>query len=224
MRAVCIGRQEAAAIRRTDLEPRKRSSVPSKIRCDKAIVVSRALPMALVNRPMPFSRPLGSSSFLAVNRAATGSPLWEAYGGSGAGILGLTIAIEEVAKYSNTAALMLLLTRLPTGPVMIAGSMLLEHIGERTAADRLMAAVREAIASKEAVTPDLGGSAAWLPRCTSMVRSGKNRPPGGVIGPTPRVILCTGCLRAPWPRSFRRAVSSWRRERCCRRSASRARA
>jgi alkylation response protein AidB-like acyl-CoA dehydrogenase len=46
----------------------------------------------------------------------------EAQGGSDAGILGLTIAIEEVAKYSNTAALMLLLTRLPTGPVMIAGS------------------------------------------------------------------------------------------------------
>src|SRR3954467_9244100 len=46
----------------------------------------------------------------------------EQYGGGGAGILGLTIAIEEVAKYSNTAALMLLLTRLPTGPVMIAGS------------------------------------------------------------------------------------------------------
>src|SRR5437773_6081572 len=46
----------------------------------------------------------------------------EEYGGSGAGILGLTIAIEEVAKYSNTAALMLLLTRLPTGPVLIAGT------------------------------------------------------------------------------------------------------
>lgn len=44
------------------------------------------------------------------------------YGGSGAGILGLTLAIEEVAKYSNTAALMLLLTRLPAGPVLIAGS------------------------------------------------------------------------------------------------------
>lgn len=43
-------------------------------------------------------------------------------GGSGAGILGLTIAIEEVAKYSNTAALMLLLTRLPGGPVLIAGN------------------------------------------------------------------------------------------------------
>jgi len=46
----------------------------------------------------------------------------ESLGGSGAGILGLTIAIEEVAKYSNAAALMLLLTRLPTGPVLIAGS------------------------------------------------------------------------------------------------------
>jgi alkylation response protein AidB-like acyl-CoA dehydrogenase len=46
----------------------------------------------------------------------------EELGGSGAGITGLTIAIEEVAKYSNTAALMLLLTRLPTGPVLIAGS------------------------------------------------------------------------------------------------------
>src|SRR5919204_5515208 len=46
----------------------------------------------------------------------------EHYGGGGAGILGLTLAIEEVAKYSNTAALMLLLTRLPTGPVLIAGS------------------------------------------------------------------------------------------------------
>ena len=46
----------------------------------------------------------------------------EEFGGSGAGILGLTVAIEEVAKYSNAAALMLLLTRLPTGPVMIAGS------------------------------------------------------------------------------------------------------
>jgi len=46
----------------------------------------------------------------------------EEVGGSGAGIFGLSLAIEEVAKYSNTAALMLLLTRLPTGPVMIAGS------------------------------------------------------------------------------------------------------
>ncbi len=38
------------------------------------------------------------------------------YGGGGAGILGLTIAIEEVAKYSNTAALMLLLDSAPNRP------------------------------------------------------------------------------------------------------------
>lgn len=46
----------------------------------------------------------------------------EEYGGSGAGIMGLTIAIEEVTKYSNVIGLMLLLTRLPTGPIMIAGN------------------------------------------------------------------------------------------------------
>jgi alkylation response protein AidB-like acyl-CoA dehydrogenase len=46
----------------------------------------------------------------------------ESLGGSGAGILGLTLAIEEVAKYSNAAALILLLTRLPAGPILIAGN------------------------------------------------------------------------------------------------------
>jgi alkylation response protein AidB-like acyl-CoA dehydrogenase len=59
---------------------------------------------------------------LFVDAGLTGLCIHEEYGGSGAGILGLTIAIEEVAKYSNAAALMLLLTRLPTGPVMIAGT------------------------------------------------------------------------------------------------------
>jgi isocitrate dehydrogenase (NAD+) len=43
--------------------------------------------------------------------------------------------------------------------VMLAGVQLLEHIGERTAADKLAEAIREAIASKEATTGDLGGSA-----------------------------------------------------------------
>jgi alkylation response protein AidB-like acyl-CoA dehydrogenase len=52
----------------------------------------------------------------------TGLCVPEEYGGSGAGILGLSIAIEEVAKYSSAAALMLLLTRLPTGPLLIAGT------------------------------------------------------------------------------------------------------
>ncbi|HEY5010370.1 MAG TPA: acyl-CoA dehydrogenase family protein, partial [Acidimicrobiales bacterium] len=40
----------------------------------------------------------------------------EEYGGSGAGIMGLALTIEEVTKYSNVLGLMLLLTRLPTGP------------------------------------------------------------------------------------------------------------
>lgn len=44
------------------------------------------------------------------------------YGGAGAGILGLVVAVEEVAKVSNTAALMLLLTRLPLGPLLTLGS------------------------------------------------------------------------------------------------------
>ncbi len=46
----------------------------------------------------------------------------EAYGGAGAGLLGLTVAIEEVTKSSNVCGLMLLLTRLPTGAIMIAGN------------------------------------------------------------------------------------------------------
>lgn len=46
----------------------------------------------------------------------------EEYGGAGAGCLGLVIAIEEVAKYCNSSALILLLSRLPTSPILIAGS------------------------------------------------------------------------------------------------------
>jgi alkylation response protein AidB-like acyl-CoA dehydrogenase len=59
---------------------------------------------------------------LFVESGLTGLCIPEEHGGSGAGILGLALAIEEVAKYSNAAALMLLLTRLPTGPLLIAGS------------------------------------------------------------------------------------------------------
>jgi alkylation response protein AidB-like acyl-CoA dehydrogenase len=64
----------------------------------------------------------------------------EKLGGSGAGIMGLTIAIEEMAKYSNAVALMLLLTRLPTGPVMIAGSDDLNERYVRPIADGTMRA------------------------------------------------------------------------------------
>jgi alkylation response protein AidB-like acyl-CoA dehydrogenase len=59
---------------------------------------------------------------LFVDAGLTGLCVPEELGGSGAGIFGLTLAVEEVAKYSQAAALMLLLTRLPTGPVLIAGN------------------------------------------------------------------------------------------------------
>lgn len=59
---------------------------------------------------------------LFVQAGLTGLCIPEDLGGSGAGIMGLTLAIEEVSKYSQAAALMLLLTRLPTGPLLIAGT------------------------------------------------------------------------------------------------------
>ncbi len=70
------------------------------------------------------------------------------YGGSNAGILGLTIAIEEVTKYSNVLGLMLLLTRLPTG----ADS----DRGERRAKAALLAWYRERFHASS-VLPFRGG-------------------------------------------------------------------
>lgn len=46
----------------------------------------------------------------------------EEYGGSNAGSLGLVIAIEELAKYDSTAGLLLLLTRLATAAIEMAGT------------------------------------------------------------------------------------------------------
>jgi alkylation response protein AidB-like acyl-CoA dehydrogenase len=46
----------------------------------------------------------------------------EEYGGAGAGALGLVLAIEEVAKYCQSSALLLLLSRLPAAPILVAGS------------------------------------------------------------------------------------------------------
>jgi alkylation response protein AidB-like acyl-CoA dehydrogenase len=45
-----------------------------------------------------------------------------AYGGSGAGFLALALAVEEVAKYCCSSGLMLLLTALPTQPIVIGGT------------------------------------------------------------------------------------------------------
>jgi alkylation response protein AidB-like acyl-CoA dehydrogenase len=46
----------------------------------------------------------------------------EQYGGSGAGTLAMVLAVEEVAKYCCSSGLMLLLTMLPTQPILIGGT------------------------------------------------------------------------------------------------------
>ncbi|MHB8190490.1 MAG: acyl-CoA dehydrogenase family protein [Ferrimicrobium sp.] len=95
----------------------------------------------------------------------------EEYGGSGAGILGLTLAIEEVAKYSNTAALMLLLSRLPTGPVLIAGTeaqkerYLPDIAAGRTRASFGLSEVgagSDVVGMRTSATPDSGTPGGWV--------------------------------------------------------------
>src|SRR3972149_3484432 len=44
------------------------------------------------------------------------------YGGSGAGFLALALAVEEVAKYCNSSALILPLSALSTQPIHLGGS------------------------------------------------------------------------------------------------------
>ncbi len=44
------------------------------------------------------------------------------YGGSGAGVLALALAVEEVSKHCNASGLMLLLSSLPTHPILIGGT------------------------------------------------------------------------------------------------------
>ncbi len=44
------------------------------------------------------------------------------YGGSGAGVLPLALAVEEIAKYCCASGLVLLLSALPTHPILIGGS------------------------------------------------------------------------------------------------------
>jgi len=51
-----------------------------------------------------------------------GLALPRAYGGSEAGTLGLALAVEEVAKYDSSAALILLTTRLATSGILMAGT------------------------------------------------------------------------------------------------------
>src|ERR1700757_3664832 len=50
-----------------------------------------------------------------------GLPIPEQYGGMGAGMTGLCVAIEEVTRYCQSAGLMLLLSRLAAGPILLSG-------------------------------------------------------------------------------------------------------
>ncbi|HZP56708.1 MAG TPA: acyl-CoA dehydrogenase family protein [Dehalococcoidia bacterium] len=51
----------------------------------------------------------------------TGLTIPKEYGGSGSGMLSLALAVEEAAKYCCASGLMLLLSALPSQPVMIGG-------------------------------------------------------------------------------------------------------
>jgi hypothetical protein len=51
-----------------------------------------------------------------------GLTLPESYGGSAAGVLPLALAVEEVAKYCCSSGLMLLLSALPTHPILFGGT------------------------------------------------------------------------------------------------------
>jgi hypothetical protein len=96
-----------------------------------------------------------------------------AYGGSGEGILGLTLAVEEIAKYSSVAALLLLLARLPAGPLLAAGSEEQRHTylpGLATGRTRAALALSEPQAGTDALgistraTPDResDGRGGWV--------------------------------------------------------------
>jgi alkylation response protein AidB-like acyl-CoA dehydrogenase len=71
----------------------------------------------------------------------------EEHGGNGGGVLGLVLTIEEVGKYCQSSALMLLLSRLPTGPIIISGSDEQKERWVRPVAD---GAMRAAFALSEA--------------------------------------------------------------------------
>ena len=88
----------------------------------------------------------------------------EEYGGMGMGTLGLVLAVEEVAKYCCASGLILLLTRLPLAPIMLAGT---EEQKQKYARGIAEGRVRGAFGLTE---PDCGSDAAAIR--TTAVRRG----------------------------------------------------
>jgi len=86
------------------------------------------------------------------------------YGGSGAGTLGLSIAVEEIAKYDSAAGLILLTTRLATAGITMAGTAEQQNRYVRGVAEGRL---RGCFALTE---PEAGSDAANI--ATTAVRSG----------------------------------------------------
>jgi len=80
----------------------------------------------------------------------------EEYGGAGMGTTGLVLAVEEMAKVDCSAGLMLLLTRLPLGPIMFGGT---EEQKRRYASAVASGAMRGSFCLSE---PDAGSDAAGI--------------------------------------------------------------
>lgn len=65
----------------------------------------------------------------------------EKYGGSGAGVLALALAVEEVSKYCCASGLIVLLSALPTQPIMLHGTeKQKQEIGQGVASGRIKGA------------------------------------------------------------------------------------
>lgn len=88
----------------------------------------------------------------------------EEYGGAGLGTTGLVLAVEEMAKVDCSAGLMLLLTRLPLGPIMFGGT---EAQKQRYASAIASGSLRGSFCLSE---PDAGSDAAGIR--TRAVRKG----------------------------------------------------
>jgi alkylation response protein AidB-like acyl-CoA dehydrogenase len=80
----------------------------------------------------------------------------EQYGGSGAGVLGASIAIEEVAKYCCASGLIIMLSTLGTRPILIGGT---EEQKQRWVAPVARGELRASFSLSE---PSVGSDAAGL--------------------------------------------------------------
>ena len=58
----------------------------------------------------------------------------------------------------------------PIGQIW-SGAMMLEHLGEQEAADRIVKAIEQVLQSKDSLTPDMGGNATTESLAAAIVRA-----------------------------------------------------